>query len=81
MVIYHHIDDDPKDVMNSACSGREVVVVDDEGKTYMSILVPQEPLDVWKEKWEFLKGWIALSKRHTTAHLLAVMEEMEKSDG
>ena len=69
--------------MDSAMTGHEVVVMDDEGKEYMSILVPVEPLSeegIWKERWEFLKKWIPLSKRHTTEELLAVMEEMEKSE-
>ena len=81
MKIYHHVDDSPESLMNSAMTGREVVVLDNEGKEYMSIWLPQEPLyeeGIWKERWDFLKKWIDLSHRHTTEELLEVMEEMEK---
>ncbi len=65
MKIYHHVDDCPKSVMESAMTGRTVVVLDNEGKEYMSILVPQEPLfeeGIWKDKWKELR-------KHLEEHL------------
>ena len=87
MKIYHHVDDSPESVMDSAMTGHEVVMLDNEGKEYMSIWLPQKPLfeeGIWYERWSALKKYLEDHMENYPDEIIPVwqiaetMEEMEK---
>ncbi len=83
MKIYHHVDDSPESLMASAMTGREVVVLNDEGKEYMSIWLPQEPLfeeGIWKDKWDELRKYLEDHMENYPDEIIPVWEIVDIMD-